>query len=190
IPYASLYRREVWERTGGYRRRMRSAEDADFWTRAFSYGFIPSKVTESPTLIYRNRSTSMSHTESEPNWISWFTWAAYEHLVPFGVGGPVWSYGPPLISVVIPVGPLHVPFLQDALDSLVGQTLKEWECIVVNDTGKTLTLPGFPFVKIVDGGKQGAAHARNVGFEHASCERVVLLDADDYMQPHMLMTLY
>src|SRR5690606_11266742 len=96
IPYASLYRREDWERTGGYRRRMRSAEDADFWTRAFSYGFIPSKVTESPTLIYRNRSTSMSHTESEPNWISWFTWAAYEHLVPFGVGGPVWSYGPPL----------------------------------------------------------------------------------------------
>lgn len=190
IPYASLYRREVWERTGGYRRRMRSAEDADFWTRAFSYGFIPSKVTEAPTLIYRNRSSSMSHTESEPNWISWFTWAAYEHLVPFGVGGPVWSYGPPLISVVIPVGPLHVPFLQDALDSLIGQTLKEWECIVVNDTGKTLTLPGFPFVKIVDGGKQGTAHARNVGFEHASCERVVLLDADDYMQPHMLMTLY
>lgn len=190
IPYASMYRREVWERTGGYRRRMRSAEDAEFWTRAFSYGFIPNKVTEAPTLIYRNRSNSMSHVEAEPNWLSWFSWAKDDALVPYGVGGPVWSYGPALLSVVIPVGPNHVPFLQDSLDSLVGQTLKEWECIVVNDTGKPLTLPGFPFVKIVDGGQRGTAHARNVGIQAATCELIVLLDADDYMQPHMLKTLF
>ena len=36
IPSSSLYRRRVWELTGGYRRRWKTAEDADFWTRSTS----------------------------------------------------------------------------------------------------------------------------------------------------------
>ena len=107
LPYASMYRRWVWERTGGYRRRWRTAEDAEFWARAMSYGAQPAHVTDLPTLLYTNRAGSMSHTEQEQDWTRWLTWSRHPHLTPFGAGGskPVFSYDPPHVSVIIPVGP-------------------------------------------------------------------------------------
>lgn len=212
VPYASLIRRWVWERTGGYRRRHRTAEDADFWSRAFSFGAKPAKITDAPTLIYANRPGSMSRTVKMIDWTSWFTWAKIRELTPFGAaassddpyyGAHVDAYGPPVLSVVIPCGPGHDFFLQDALDSLVAQTLTAWEVIVVNDTGRSWygkdgkfnnhLLSGFPFVRIIeplDNKNHGVSWARNAGVRAAKAPVFVLLDADDYMQPLMLDVLY
>lgn len=210
VPYASMYRRWVWERTGGYRRRYRTAEDADFWTRAMSYGAVPAKVTKQPTLVYTNRSDSMSHQEGAINWTSWFTWAKYPELAPFSASGippkgeifwSVPSYEPVKISIVIPVGPGHDWFLQDALDSLVAQTFQDFECVVVNDTGEawydgeTLVNPyvaGFPWAKVIDseGPAQGVAWARTTGTLAAKAPLVFYLDADDYLQPAALDVYY
>ena len=206
VPYASMYRRWVWERTGGYRRRYKTAEDADFWTRAMSYGAFPAKVTNSPTLLYSNRSSSMSHKEPAINWTSWFTWAKYPDMTPYGASGdpsdhqlfwPVNSYGPIEVSVVIPCGPGHDWYLQDALDSLTAQTFLNFECIVVNDSGKKWFdgdkvvnpyLSGFPWVKIIEsiGPSKGVAWARNIGTAAAKAPLVFYLDADDYLQPAAL----
>lgn len=210
IPYASMYRRWVWERTGGYRRRMISAEDAEFWTRAMSFGANPAKVTDTPTLVYTNRSDSMSHSIATPQWNEWFTWSALPKLTPFGASDhpkdllswPVHSYEPTLVSVVVPVGPGHEVYLQDCLDSLVAQTLILWEVILVNDTGypwhidgKLVNryLQGFPFARLVDiphSVPKGPAWARNRGVEAAKASRIVFLDADDIAQPLMLEALY
>ena len=38
-----------------------------------------------------------------------------------------------MISIIIPVGPGHEGILEDALDSVEAQTLRQWECIVVLD---------------------------------------------------------
>jgi glycosyltransferase involved in cell wall biosynthesis len=211
IPYASMYRRWVWSRTGGYRRRMKSAEDAEFWTRAMSYGAVPAKITDVPTLIYNTRPDSMSHSVPEPDWISWFTWAKYPDLTPFAASGtppsngvwPVHSYSPPKLSVVIPVGPGHDVYLQDCLDSLIAQTLLDWEVIVVNDTGQAWYdgegnlinpyLRGYPFVRILDSEdneSHGPAYARNRGIMESNTPLFVLLDADDIAQPHLLEALY
>lgn len=211
VPYASMMRRWVWERTGGYRRRMKSAEDAEFWTRAYSYGAVPAKVTEVPTLIYNNRPSSMSHSIATPDYNRWFTWRKYPEFTPFGCSGtppkdrpawPVISYSPIKLSVIVPVGPGHEIYLQDCLDSLVAQTFQNWEVILVNDTGKkwygedgrllNRYLRGFPFVQIVDsqGPPGGTAWARNKGIESSSSKVFVLLDADDYAQPLFLDVLY
>lgn len=196
LPYAAMYRRWVWERTGGYRRRWRTAEDAEFWTRAMSYGAQAAHVVSHPTLIYSNRPGSMSHSESEKDWTRWFTWARHPHLTPFGAATremtPVFSYDPPRLSVVIPVGPGHEWYLPDALDSLVAQTFRKWEVIVVNDTGVPWGhIPGFPFARLLDseGPPQGAAAARNRGIAAARCPLFVLLDADDIAQPLLLERL-
>lgn len=195
IPSTALYRRDVWERSGGYRRRYRTAEDAEFWTRVTSLGFAPAKVTNRVTLIYRNREGSMSRTEDEGDWTSWFPWSRRSDLTPFGVDdappprindGLSWnvaSYEPVKVSVIIPVGPGHQDYLIDALDSVAGQTFQDWECIVINDTGEPLHVP-HPWAKVLDtGGRRGPAHARNMGIE-ASIGAVFLpLDADDYLQP-------
>lgn len=207
VPYASMYRRWVWEKTGGYRERMRTAEDAEFWCRAFSFGAEPYKVTSVPTLIYNDRPSSMSHVEPEGDWTSWFTWSRMPNLTPFAVNPHnVMKYGPPKLTVVIPVGPGHDFYLKDALDSLVSQTFQRWEVIVVNDTGekwfhydenneREIVNPfirGFPFARFIDseGPPRGPAWARNRGLEETKTEAFVLLDADDYLQPMALDILY
>jgi glycosyltransferase involved in cell wall biosynthesis len=164
IHYSAMMRREVMERTGGFRTRHWRAEDAPFWIRATSFGFRIKKVTEAATIIYRNRGDSKSKGEpGDGDWTSWFPWrmgfethnrAAFqsaqtqEHprpdLVPWGAQGkphkmkfwPVPDFADPLVSVVIPVGPGHDRYVIDALDSLVAQTFQNWEAVVVNATGK------------------------------------------------------
>jgi glycosyltransferase involved in cell wall biosynthesis len=73
--YASLIRREVFERSGGYRKRQWRAEDAEFWCRVTSLGFRAMKVTNRSTLIYRNRNDSKSKGEpGDGDWTAWFPW--------------------------------------------------------------------------------------------------------------------
>jgi len=219
LPYASMYRREVWEWTGGYRQRCRTAEDADFWIRASSYGFRPRYVTPADTLIYRNREGSMSREIGRREWIRWFPWGADLALAPAGAITrqqlAVPSYDPPAVSIVIPVGPGHQHLLMDALDSLDAQSYRKWEAIVVNDTGAPLPNlpawarviepdrgpdpggpdPGEPgFVKRFEkqwayGRFGGVAAARNAGIAHARADLFLPLDADDLLEPDALQWL-
>lgn len=189
----SLYRKRVWQRVGGYRRRCRTAEDADFWCRATTYGGRAAKVTDAVILIYHNRKESMSHVERDWGWSDWYPWGKDKTLTPFGAPVSeirVPSYEPTLISVIIPVGPGHERYLIDALDSLVGQTFRQWEAIVVNDSGEEF---GWihPFAQVIDtGGKRGPAYARNIGAQAAKAPLILFLDADDYFQPNALQYLY
>lgn len=80
MPYASMMRREVMERSGGYRDRDWRAEDASLWIRLTSFGFRSKMVTDRPTLIYRFRADSKSaqerreHQDRDGDWTRWFPW--------------------------------------------------------------------------------------------------------------------
>lgn len=194
IPVSSMYRRSTWQALGGYRRRWRTHEDADFWTRATSYGFVARRVTEAPTLIYRNRAGSMSRVETKARtWPRWYPWIAHPELRPgaCALGGSVPSFAPPEVSVVIPVGPGHDRFVLDAVDSVDAQTYRWWECIVINDSGQEL--PPLPsWVRVVDNDEHrfgGVAAARNAGVRAARAARFVPLDADDFLMPPALELL-
>lgn len=201
LPYASMYRREVWERTGGYRTRCRSSEDQDFWLRATSYGFTAQMVTDADTLIYRMRAASMSAVEGWEEHRGWYPWVANRDLIPAGAVQedkptnrlPMPALDPTPVAVIIPVGPGHAPFVYDAVDSVDAQTFRNFECIVVNDSGEPL--PPLPsWVHVVNGeGRErlgGAAAARNAGIRASRAPLFLPLDADDYLQPeaveHML----
>lgn len=193
IPSSSMYRRKVWQQSGGYRTRCRTAEDADFWCRTTRLGFRPKHITDAVTLIYRNRSDSMSRVEADWAWNAWYPESYDTKLTPFGVQGHhvnVPTYEPPLVSVVIPVGPGHEQVVIDAVDSVAAQTFQKWECIVVNDTDAPLVgLP--PFVKVLGGGGgKGPSIARNVGIKASTAHTFLLLDADDYLQPNALDLMY
>ncbi len=231
IPSTSMYRRKVWQRSGGYRKRYRTAEDAANWVTVSSLGFAPRKVTNVPTLIYRQREDSMSRVETQQDWTAWVPWSIHSHLTPFGVaseppktinGGIMWhvpTYEPPKVSVVIPVGPGHEELLIDALDSVEAQTFREWECIVVNDTGHYLEIP-HTWAKVIDPAddpqtdrmyhafvgddslcghcgehitfhhRYGPARARNLGIRQSNTSIFVPLDADDFLQADALAVLY
>lgn len=192
LPYSSLFRREAWALTGGYRGRLRTSEDADFWTRLTSFGFRAKMVTTSDTLIYRNRPGSMSRENEAKrhDYIRWYPWARKASAASPGmIGGPQRvSLFEPKVAVIIPVGPGHERLVIDAIDSVVSQTYPYWECIVVNDSGSELA--GLPsFVRIVQSDSRDAGAARNAGIRAATAPLFLPLDADDYLQPEALGVL-
>lgn len=205
LPYCPMMRREVLLQTGGYRERERSVEDAGLWIRATSLGFRAKKVTEASTILYRLRQQSWSKVASpEQDWTAWIGWRGGATLPPWGAQGqapesvfwPVPSYIRPHVSVIIPVGPGHERYLVDALDSVFfSQRYREWECIVVNDTGKSWggfhewgsPVQGAAWAKVIDNhGPKGVASARNAGLAVATAPVVLFLDADDFLMPEFL----
>jgi hypothetical protein len=86
------------------------------------------------------------------------------------------------------VGPNHRILVKDAIDSVDAQFFRNWECIVVNDSGQPLDeLPAW--VRIIeagDGWSTGVAAARNHGIRAAKAPLFLPLDADDYLQPNAL----
>lgn len=120
-------------------------------------------------------------------------------LVPFGAQGkrtdkPFWNVyhrQEPLVSVIIPVGNGHQRYLNDALDSLVGQMTNEWEAIVVNDTDEEWEIVrGAPYARVIcNHGQHGAGIARNLGLKYAKGQLVFFLDADDMLHPNALIEM-
>jgi glycosyltransferase involved in cell wall biosynthesis len=196
MPYSSMMRRDAWELTGGYRRRVRSSEDCDLWMRLASYGFDARMVTRADTLRYRIREGSRSDTEGhrDAENKAWFPWRTQPALAPAGAGNrpllEVPALEPARVSVVIACGPGHEKYVQTAVDSVDGQIYREWECIVVNDTGGALPeLPTWVRIVCPDLKSVGVAEARNAGIAAARAPLFICLDADDYLAPDALLVM-
>lgn len=85
------------------------------------------------------------------------------------------------VTVAIPVRTEHAKFLPQALASIEAQTLRGFigQVIVVNDTGKALSVEGAKL--LATRGGEGASVARNVALEQVRTPFVVFLDADDLL---------
>lgn len=197
IPSLCVFRRDMWQRAGGFRPFYKYVEDAEFWTTCGMIGFSAKHVTTAPWFHYRlhDKSASQVHRTGEipePDWLEYHPGAS-DNQRPFAACGnpprgswPVRFYHEPDVSIIIPVGKGHEEMVKDALHSVEGQTHRYWECIVVNDTGYNLNLTGFPWVKEHATKELGAGAARNVGLHYAEGDHVVFLDADDMLKPTFL----
>lgn len=98
-----------------------------------------------------------------------------------------------MISIIIPCYNSET-FVGRALDSVLNQTYKDWEIILVNNnsTDNTQTvLEAFQAkhpdkVRLFNETKKGAPAARNKGLQEARGEWVQFLDADDEILPEKL----
>jgi glycosyltransferase involved in cell wall biosynthesis len=101
--------------------------------------------------------------------------------------------GTPTVSVIIPAF-MTTPFIAKALDSVLAQTFRDFEIIVVNDgSPDTPDLERVlqPYMKDIVYVKQpngGLAHARNTGIRNSRAPLIALLDSDDYWEPDYLAT--
>lgn len=101
------------------------------------------------------------------------------------------------ISIIIPVYNAKL-YIQDTLDSIFAQNFWDYEVIFVDDGSTDDSLDYLikkcadkKNVKIISNEvNRGAAQSRNTGFQYASGEYVIFLDADDYFYPQMLSTIY
>lgn len=97
-----------------------------------------------------------------------------------------------MISVIIPVYNGE-KYLVRCLSSLVKQTLKDFELIIIDDgsTDNSLVIINsfcdyFKYFKIISKKNEGQAVARNVGIEVASNEFLCFLDCDDEVKEDYL----
>ncbi len=97
---------------------------------------------------------------------------------------------PALVSVIIPCYNQSV-FLGEAIESVLAQSYKKYEIIVVNDgsTDRSSEIARkYADVKLIEQANAGLAAARNRGLKECAGEFVVFLDSDDKLLPNALET--
>jgi glycosyltransferase involved in cell wall biosynthesis len=93
------------------------------------------------------------------------------------------------VSVIIP-NHNYAAFISQAVESVLGQTYKDFEIIVV-DNGSTdnslQILKSYPEVRIIQQENRGQTSARDVGVRASDGDLISFLDADDFWHPDKLM---
>ncbi|MBQ7976629.1 MAG: glycosyltransferase family 2 protein [Clostridia bacterium] len=102
----------------------------------------------------------------------------------------------PSLSIVVPVYNTE-KYLRRCMDSIMNQTLKDIEIIIVDDGSKEGCAvlcdeisKTDSRIKVVHKENGGLGFARNSGIEEATGEYIGFVDSDDYIEPIMCETLY
>lgn len=99
----------------------------------------------------------------------------------------------PLVSVIIPAYNAE-PFLRETIESVLSQTVCDWEMFVIDDASSDNTRQLVAeFAEsdsrihlVVNEANMGVAKTRNRGLDLCRGKYVALLDSDDYWKPQML----
>ena len=101
------------------------------------------------------------------------------------------------VSIIIPVYNAE-KFLKKCLNSIISQTFKNYEIIIVDDgsTDKSLLICNeFKFqnknvkIKVLKQVNSGPSKARNMGIKNAVGDFIFFVDADDYLEKNVLKNL-
>lgn len=100
-----------------------------------------------------------------------------------------------MISIIIPVYNV-APYLDQCLESVIIQTYKDWECILIDDgskdnSGEICDKWGKidSRFRIIHQINQGVSAARNRGIKESRGEYIVFIDSDDWVSPNYLFDM-
>lgn len=98
------------------------------------------------------------------------------------------------VSIILPIYNVE-KYLKRCMDSLLGQTLKDIEIVMVDDESPDHCpqlceeyKAKYPNVKVVHKKNGGLGFARNSGLEVCEGEYVAFIDSDDFVDVHMFET--
>lgn len=101
----------------------------------------------------------------------------------------------PKISVIVPIYNVE-KYLSACLDSILGQTFRDFEAICVNDGSSdnsaailTEYAQKDSHIKVITQENKGLSGARNTGIKAATGEYICFVDSDDRIPPYALKTL-
>ncbi|MDR3208254.1 MAG: glycosyltransferase [Rickettsiales bacterium] len=102
----------------------------------------------------------------------------------------------PKVSIIVPIYNVE-NYLRQCLDSIVGQTLRDIEIILVND-GSTDSSPKImkeyakrdERIRIIDKPNEGYGRTMNRGIDAATGEYIGIVESDDWIEPDMYEALY
>lgn len=102
----------------------------------------------------------------------------------------------PLISIIVPVYNVET-YLRECLDSILAQTLTDWEAILVDDgstDGSGAICDEYASkdarIKVLHKENTGQADSRNLAIAMAQADIVGFVDSDDWIEPGMYEILY
>ena len=100
------------------------------------------------------------------------------------------------VSVIIPVYNTPKEFLDECVNSVLKQTYKEYEIVIVDDGSKEETVSFCDEIalrderiKIIHKNNEGVAVARNVGIDNATGKWIMFVDSDDYLKENAIECL-
>lgn len=102
----------------------------------------------------------------------------------------------PIISIIVPVYNVEI-YLEKCVDSIIKQTFKSIEIILVDDGSTdnsgticdTIALSD-ERIRVIHKENGGLSSARNVGIKNARGSYYGFIDSDDYIEPDMFEVLY
>lgn len=101
-----------------------------------------------------------------------------------------------LVSVIVPCYNVE-KYIEKGLSSLINQTLKDIEIIVINDGSNDNTLKilnefrkNDKRIKIIDKKNEGVSAARNIGLKEAKGKYICFMDSDDRLEKDFLEKMY
>ena len=102
----------------------------------------------------------------------------------------------PLISIIVPVYNVK-NFIRECLDSILAQTLTDWEAILVDDgstdgSGEICDEYAAADARftVIHKENTGQADSRNIAISQAKADCIGFVDSDDWIEPRMYEILY
>lgn len=101
----------------------------------------------------------------------------------------------PLVSIIMPNFE-NLSYLKEAINSVIIQSLKSWELIIVDDKSCTKVtdylkkIKNIKIQKIFLKKNKGAAYCRNLALKKAKGKYIAFLDSDDVWKKNKLLTQY
>ncbi|MBV4420082.1 glycosyltransferase [Clostridium tyrobutyricum] len=102
-----------------------------------------------------------------------------------------------LVSIIVPVYNVPDKYLKTCIESLINQTMREIEIIIVDDGSKDnsgeicdMYSKQDNRIKVIHKKNGGLADARNIGFETSIGEYITFVDGDDWIESNMCEEMY
>ncbi|XZN96694.1 MAG: FkbM family methyltransferase [Microcoleus sp.] len=202
-----VWRKSLHEKHGYFRSEFTAAGDYEFWLRIGK----TENIVHLPEILglYCENQQGLEHSSPTSQQETRQIWDEYGIMrrgvkpvatVPVSISPSqlnAMPYRTPtetLVSVVIPCYN-HATLLREAVESVVSQTYRNWECIIVNDGSSDDTsnfanylIQLYPqtSIRLIDKPNTGPADSRNVGVQQSSGKLILFLDADDKLHPKFI----
>lgn len=100
-----------------------------------------------------------------------------------------------MISIILPIYNVE-DYLIECFESILRQSYKDYELIVIDDGSKDMSLniinnyrDKFEYIQVFTQENRGVSEARNLAFKYAKGEYILFVDPDDFLKDNMLQLM-
>jgi glycosyltransferase involved in cell wall biosynthesis len=195
IPYCSMFKQEIWKKTGGYRENVKGMEDWDFWIAASANNF-KGFYLEKPLFFYRKHDEGVFQTALK-DFSKTYAKIVLNNRELYSISRiknaekilSAEIIKAPLVSVIIPTFNRPEALIR-AVNSVLNQKFQDFEIIIINDGGTDVSESlGFCKNRLVylnNSANFGVAASRNLGLTIARGKYIAYLNDNDLYYPNHL----